>query len=193
MQYGILHSCEECFHSSFGFVKIHHRTRAIFSRIARKLVYVSLKNACVCLYNYQSFNRSERCSIVALFQLCSTYTIFEYLVHISFHMDKLHKHYNFMEIQWKWLRIHKQSIPGRFPPPSRPGYKASCLHENIYGDYARWFLRQEVILYKQNMLQLCAKLPMPKTIINSVLCGYIPVIKVPRIRARMESPTANTM
>ena len=37
-------------------------------------------------------------------------------------VDKLREPYNFME---KWLRMRKHSIPGRFSPPMRPGYKAN--------------------------------------------------------------------
>ena len=40
---------------------------------------------------------SVHCFVVALFQLC-TYTTFEYLVRILFHVDNLCKRYNFMEI-----------------------------------------------------------------------------------------------
>ena len=59
------------------------------------------------------------------------YTTFEYPVHIFFHVEEQRKPYNFMELKQNWLRMCKQSIPGCFSPPTRPGYKASIVHARL--------------------------------------------------------------
>jgi len=56
------------------------------------------------------------------------YTPLEYVVHILFHADKLCEYYNITERLQKRGTHAQQSIPGRFSPPTWPGYEATWLN-----------------------------------------------------------------
>lgn len=51
------------------------------------------------------------------------------------HVDWL---YNFTEIFQEWSCIRKQSIPGRFSPPTRPGSEAREIAAGCYFSYTKW-------------------------------------------------------
>ena len=67
-------------------------------------------------YHLRLPNLSASVSVVLL-----TYTTFEYLVHVIFHVDKLRERYNFTQ---KWPCMRKQSIPGHFSPPTHHEYES---------------------------------------------------------------------